>query len=80
MLERLADKMGINYDKMPNNIVGKFGNPNGVKIPVNLTYNLGDKLMNISYTICLDGFGVGLAWSSMLLQIGGLRFCKMIEY
>jgi len=37
MLERLADKMEINYDKMPNNIVGKFGNSNGVTIPVNLT-------------------------------------------
>ena len=80
MLEKLADKMEINYDKMPNNIVGKFGNSDGVTIPVNLTYNLSDKLMNNSYTICLAGFGVGLAWSSMLLQMGGLRFCKMVEY
>jgi len=80
MLERLADKMDINYDKMPNNIVGKFGNSNGVTIPVDLTYNLGDKLMNNSYNICLAGFGVGLVWSSMLLKMGSLSFCKMIEY
>lgn len=80
MLERLADKMEISYDKMPNNIVGKFGNSNGVTIPLDLTYNLGDKLMNNSYNICLAGFGVGLAWSSMLLKMGGLSFCKIIEY
>ena len=80
MLERLADKMEISYDKMPNNIVGKFGNSSGVTIPVDLTYNLGDKLMNNSYNICLAGFGVGLAWSSMLLKMGGLSFCRMIEY
>lgn len=80
ILERLADKMEISYDKMPNNIVGKFGNSSGVTIPVDLTYNLGDKLMNNSYNICLAGFGVGLAWSSMLLKMGGLSFCRMIEY
>jgi len=80
ILERLADKMTIGYDKMPNNIVGIFGNSNGVTIPLNLTYNLGNKLINNSYDICLAGFGVGLAWSSMLLKIGGLSFCKMIEY
>ena len=80
MLERLADKMEISYDKMPNNIVGKFGNSNGVTIPLDLTYNLGDKLMNNSYNICLAGFGVGLAWSSMLLKMGGLSFCRIIEY
>lgn len=80
MLERLADKMEISYDKMPNNIVGKFGNSNGVTIPLDLIYNLGDKLMNNSYNICLAGFGVGLAWSSMLLKMGGLSFCRIIEY
>jgi len=80
ILERLADKMTIGYDKMPNNIVGIFGNSNGVTIPLNLTYNLGDNLINNSYDICLAGFGVGLAWSSMLLKMGGLSFCKMIEY
>lgn len=79
-LERLADKMEVSYDKMPNNIVGKFGNSSGVNVAVNLTYNLNDKLMNNSYNICLAGFGVGLAWSSMLLKIGRLDFCKMIEY
>jgi 3-oxoacyl-[acyl-carrier-protein] synthase-3 len=80
MLERLADKMEISYDKMPNNIVGKFGNSNGATIPVNLTYNLGDKLINNSYYTCLAGFGVGLVWSSMLVKMGGLSFCRIIEY
>jgi len=80
ILERLADKMEINYNRMPNNIVGKFGNSNSVTIPINLTYNLGDMLINNLYDICLAGFGIGLAWSSMLLKIGKLKFCKIIEY
>ena len=80
MLERLADNMGIIYEKMPNNIVGKFGNSNSVTIPVNLTYNLGNMLIDNLYNICLAGFGIGLAWSSMLLKVGKLKFCKIIEY
>ncbi len=80
MLEKLADKLRIPYEKMPNNIVSNFGNASGVTIPTNITFNLGDKLLNNSYRVCLAGFGVGLTWSSMVMDLSQLDFCKMINF
>lgn len=80
MLQKLADKMNVSHEKMPNNIVENFGNSSGTTIPITITFNLGEKLIENSYDICLAGFGVGLTWSSMLMKIGKLDFCKIIEY
>jgi len=80
MLQKLADKMKVSYDRMPNNVVEHFGNASGVTIPTDITYNLGSKLCVNEYMICLAGFGVGLTWSSMLIKMGKLDFCEMINY
>ena len=80
MLKKLADKMGVPYEKMPNNIVENFGNANSVSTPTNITYNLGERLISNSFLICLAGFGAGLSWSSLLLEMGNLNFCKIIDY
>lgn len=80
MIEKLADRLNIPYEKMPGNIVEKFGNASGVTIPTNLTYNLGPSLINNNYRICLAGFGTGLTWSSLIMNIGNLSFCQQIDY
>ncbi|MFA6403653.1 MAG: ketoacyl-ACP synthase III [Salinivirgaceae bacterium] len=80
MLQKLADKMGVPYHKMPNNIVENFGNASGVSIPTAITFNLGQKLIKEKYKICLAGFGVGLTWSSILIDLGNLDFCEIINY
>jgi 3-oxoacyl-[acyl-carrier-protein] synthase-3 len=80
MLQKLADKMGVPYAKMPNNIVENFGNASGVTVPTAITFNLGDKLLTNTYKTCFAGFGVGLTWSSILTDLGPLDFCDMIDY
>ncbi|MUU78022.1 3-oxoacyl-ACP synthase III family protein [Winogradskyella endarachnes] len=80
MLKKLADKMDVTYDKMPNNIVENFGNSNSATIPLNISFNLGDKILRNSYFLCLAGFGAGLSWSSLLLEVGHLDFCEIINY
>ena len=80
MLQKLADKMKVSYDRMPNNVVEHYGNASGVSIPTAITHNLNEKLVENDYLVCLAGFGVGLTWSSMLLKMGKLNFCKMINY
>ena len=80
MLQKLADKMKVSYERMPNNVVEHFGNASGVTIPTDITFNLGQKLCDNEYTVCLAGFGVGLTWSSMLIRMGKLDFCEMINY
>lgn len=80
MLQKLADKMKVPHAKMPMNVVEHFGNSSGVTIPVGIAYNLGPRLMTEMYRVCLVGFGVGLTWSSMLMRLGELNFCEIVDY
>jgi 3-oxoacyl-[acyl-carrier-protein] synthase-3 len=80
MLQKLADKIGIPHAKMPMNVVEKYGNSSGVTIPMAIVENLRENLLlQQSVTACLAGFGVGLTWGSMLMRLGPLDFCEMLE-
>ena len=81
MLEKLADKIGVAREKMPNNIVENFGNSNSVTIPVDLTFNLSEQLKSDrSVKLLMAGFGVGLTWSGLVWDLSGLQTCELIEY
>jgi 3-oxoacyl-[acyl-carrier-protein] synthase III len=80
MLQKLAEKMKIPYAKMPNNVVEHFGNSSGATIPVAIALNLANEVKSGHKQVCLAGFGGGLTWSAMLLRLGGLDFCEMIDY
>lgn len=80
MLNKLADKIGVPREKMPCNIVEHFGNASGVSIPTNIAFNLGESLLNSKLKLCLAGFGVGLTWASLLIEIEKLNFNKIIYY
>jgi 3-oxoacyl-[acyl-carrier-protein] synthase-3 len=80
MLQKLADKMKVPCARMPMNVVEHFGNSSGVTIPIAITFNLAGQLKNGCSRVCLAGFGVGLTWSSMLMRLGGLTFCELIDY
>lgn len=79
ILEKLADKLGVPHGKMPMNVVEHFGNSSGTTIPTAIAFNLRDRLLKETLNTCLAGFGVGLTWSSMLLPLGPLDFCEMID-
>ena len=80
MLQKLADKMKVPYAKIPMNVVEHFGNSSGVTIPMAIASNLGARLTAERFRVCLAGFGVGLTWTSMLMDLGCLQFCEMIDY
>ena len=80
MLNKLADKLGVERGKMPSNIVENFGNSSGATIPVNISFNLGNSVKENVFKCCLSGFGVGLAWGAMLMDVGRLRFNEIINY
>ena len=80
MLHKLAEKLDIPYDKMPANIVENFGNASGVTVPTNISYNLGKSIIDGSKKVCLAGFGVGLTWASVYMEIGNLMFNEIIEF
>lgn len=80
MLEKLADKLGIDHNKVPMDVVERFGNNSGVTIPTVLATNLKDDLLFGPALYCLAGFGVGLTWASMIMPIGPLEFCEQFDY
>ena len=80
VLKKLADHLKIPYDKMPYNIVELFGNSCGPTLAVNLTFNLREQLLSESSLICMAGFGAGLSWTSLLMEMGNLEFCEAIDY
>ncbi len=80
MLRKLADKLGVPHEKMPNNIVENFGNASGVSVPTAITYNLGEKLMTDSFLVCMAGYGTGLNWAALVMPLGKLMFCESINY
>jgi len=80
MLNKLADKLEIPHEKMPSNIVENFGNASGVSIPTVICFNLAERLLNETFKLCLAGFGVGLTWASLLLEMGKMKFNKIIDY
>jgi 3-oxoacyl-[acyl-carrier-protein] synthase-3 len=80
MLEKLAEKMKIPYEQMPNNISGKYGNGSSITVPLNICENLGKRALHESFKVCLGGFGVGLTWSVIQWKLEKLDFCKIIDY
>lgn len=80
MLQKLADKIKVPYAKMPMNIVEHFGNSSGVTIPLAIAFNLSKQLASEPLNVCLVGFGVGLTWTAMLMRLGDLSFCEVMDY
>lgn len=80
MLEKLADKMKVDRVKVPNNIVGKYGNGSGITVPLNICENLGANALGNTYNVILGGFGVGLTWSMIVCELSNLEYCQIIDY
>ena len=65
-------------------VVGEGGKLRGVSHVHDLVQvsarNLGERLEHESFKMCLAGFGVGLTWSSIIMEIGHLKFNRIIEF
>ncbi|MBR4946959.1 MAG: ketoacyl-ACP synthase III [Clostridiales bacterium] len=79
MLQKLAEKAGLPQDKLPMNLVENFGNPSGASIPMTAILNCKESLINKDNKCCLSAFGSGLAWGVMIMNIGKLDHCDLIE-
>lgn len=80
MVNKLASSLRVPKEKMPSNIVGLFGNSSSVTVPLNIAYNIGKNICKEPMLLCMAGFGVGLVWSSILMEVGPLKFCTVEEY
>ena len=79
MLQQMGDKMRLPRTKLPSNIVGLYGNCSSVSLPLNIAHNCGAALLGGPMRVCLSGFGVGLTWSAMVLTLGPLDACGILD-
>lgn len=80
MLEKLADLMGVKREILFNNIVENFGNSSSATIPVNIAFNLGERLLHEKFMVCLSAFGAGLSLAGAVMSLGDMDFCELIEH
>lgn len=78
MLQKLAERIGVPFEKMPMDIVGKFGNSNSATIPTAITADLKEEMLNKESLCCLAGFGAGVAWAGIIMKMGNMDFCDTI--
>jgi 3-oxoacyl-[acyl-carrier-protein] synthase-3 len=80
-LEKLADRLEVPREKLPNNVIETFGNSSSASVPVAITHNLSSMITTSEQKkIMLVGFGIGLTWGAIILDMGNLKYCGMIDY
>ncbi len=80
IVKQIGAKLKIPDAKLASNIVGTYGNCSSVSIPLDATHNYREQLLQKTCRVCLSGFGVGLSWSSMVMDLGPLAACKLVDY
>lgn len=80
-LQKLADHLDIPREKMPNNVIETYGNSSSATVPVAICHNLSPILTTSeNKRIMLVGFGIGLTWGGIILDMGNLSYCKIVNY
>ena len=80
MLQKLAEKLDVPYEKMPNNVVENYGNSSGATIPSAMALNDAEALCRETKRVCFSGFGVGLTYGGIVMNCGNFDFCETINY
>lgn len=78
ILEKLAQRMGIDKSKMPMDLVEKTGNPSGSSIPLLTALDFGQEFVDKEYKCCLSGFGSGLAFGAAVMNFGKFDHCEVL--
>ncbi len=78
MVDKLSQKLGVAKNKVPSNVVTYYGNSNSSTIPVCICHNVHNDITKKTYNCMLAGFGAGLTYSSIIMEIGKLDFCDML--
>ena len=78
MVDKLAQKLKVPHSKVPSNVVTFYGNSNGSTIPIGICHNAKEAMLNGEHKCMMAGFGAGLSYSGIVMDIGPLEFCEML--
>lgn len=76
--ETIRKKLGLPPEKVPSTLPD-LGNTSGASLPVTMTARLNETLAAGTHKLLLSGFGIGLSWGSVIVDIKGARFPAMLE-
>lgn len=76
--ETIRKKLRIAPEKVPYSL-RDYGNTSCATVPVTMVDQLNDALKSEKKKLVLSGFGVGLAWASALVEIGGIACPPITE-
>lgn len=78
-MEHIRRKLRIPPDKVPYSL-DEFGNTSGASIPITLVTRLQQTLRERTSRVLLSGYGVGLSWGSVVLELGPAHVCDLMEF
>lgn len=76
--ETIRKKLGLPVDKVPMSL-HDLGNTSGASLPVTMTARLHSTLKEKRHKLLLSGFGVGLSWGTVIMDVEDAKFPAMIE-
>lgn len=80
ILSNIAKRLKIDPAKVPMQTVERYGNQSSASIPSAMCGELQDVLRGADkQRLLLSGFGVGLSWASVILDVSQLPVCEIIE-
>ena len=78
MNESIRKKLNLPIEKVPSSMF-EYGNTSSASIPLTLVHALQKKLIANPLKLILSGFGVGLSWGSVALEIDSIICPELIE-
>ena len=78
MNETIRKKLKLMPEKVPYTLKD-FGNTSSATIPLTIVSQLREIVSSESKTLILCGFGVGLSWGSVLLNLDNIVCTELIE-
>lgn len=71
MNDTIRKQLKIDADKVPSSLKD-YGNTSSASIPLTIVTQLGKEVESKELTFLLSGFGVGLSWGSVVLQVNSI--------
>lgn len=80
-LKKLAQRLEVPQEKMPNDIVPLYGNSSSATIPVTLCQHFEEMFAEKEkLKVMFAAFGTGLSLGAALMELPKFHYCKFIDY
>ncbi|EAI4828557.1 TPA: 3-oxoacyl-[acyl-carrier-protein] synthase III C-terminal domain-containing protein [Campylobacter lari] len=81
IVDIITQRLQLDPNKTPNNIITKYGNLSGASIPATICdwLNTAQKPLEKSLKIALGSFGAGLSWANAILELDKNFWCKKTQ-